>query len=122
MSVIGLTFSLTQWLTRARSRHAVCDNTISRGCEAPRGHSLGLSAQNSTQPIGARVTSPMLAYKTRPSLACADAVIPNRRVAIASALSCPLNQYIVAPVSWWDHVSHKDFSPPLSAASRFETN
>jgi hypothetical protein len=34
---------------------------MSRGCEVVVRQSLGLSAQNSTQPIGAREESPMLA-------------------------------------------------------------
>jgi len=42
-------------------RHAVCDNTMSRGCVAPPRQSPGFSAQNSTQPIGERVVSPRLA-------------------------------------------------------------
>jgi hypothetical protein len=61
MSVMGLTFSLTQRLTRVRSRQADCVITTSRGCDGPPRHSSGVSAQNSTQPIGARVASPMLA-------------------------------------------------------------
>jgi hypothetical protein len=28
----------------------------------------------------------------------------------------------VAPVSCWDHVSHKGFAPPLSKPSTIETN
>src|SRR6185437_13075882 len=42
--------------------------------------------------------------------------------AIAKPLPCPLNPNIVAPVSCWDHVSHRDFSPPLSRASTFDVN
>src|SRR3979409_542727 len=53
MSVIGLMVSLTQRLTRSRSRHAVCDITMSRGCDAPPWQSPGFSAQNATQPIRA---------------------------------------------------------------------
>jgi hypothetical protein len=29
---------------------------------------------------------------------------------------------MVAPVSCWDHVSHKGFAPPLSQASTFDAN
>jgi hypothetical protein len=39
----------------------------------------------------------------------------------ASPFPCPLNN-IVAPVSCWDHVSHKGFAPPLSQASTFDVN
>ena len=39
MSVIGLMVSLTHLLTRSKSRHAVCDITMSRGCVAPPRHS-----------------------------------------------------------------------------------
>ena len=39
----------------------------------------------------------------------------------ASPFPCPLNN-IVAPVSCWDHVSHKGFAPPLSQASTFDAN
>src|ERR1700730_1508305 len=122
MSVIGLTVSLTQRLTRNKSRHAVCDITISRGCDAPPPHSPGLSAQNSTQPIGARVVSPRLAYKLRSSPACAGTLNPSRMTAIANPFPCPLNPNIVAPVSCWDHVWHKGFVLRLSAPSRFELN
>jgi hypothetical protein len=40
-----------------------------------------------------------------------------------TASPCPRLD-IVAPrvFSRWDHVSHKDFSPPLSGTSRFEAN
>jgi hypothetical protein len=34
----------------------------------------------------------------------------------------PLIPNIVAPVSCWDHVSHKRFAPPLNKASTIETN
>src|ERR1700722_3221879 len=122
MSVIGLTVLLNQWLTRSRSRHAVCDITISRGCVGPPAHSLGLSAQNSTQPIGERVVSPRLAYIARSSPARAGAFNPNRMAATANPNPCPLNPNIVAPVSCWDHVSHKGFSPPLSCPSKIEVN
>src|ERR1700742_4518379 len=120
MSVIGLTVSLTQRLTFNRSRQAVCVSTMSRGCVGPLGHSPGLLGQNSTQPIGDRVVSPRLAYSTSPALAAVLA--PNRTAAIANPIPCPLKPNIVAPVSCWDHVSHKGFSPPLSKASTFDDN
>src|SRR5712664_2325128 len=122
MSVIGLTVSLTQRLTRSRSRHAVCDITISRGWVAPPRHSPGLSAQNSTQPIGERAVSPRLAKRARSSPALAGALIPNRMAATANPFPCPLNPNIVAPVSCWSHVSHKGFAPPLSKPGTFEEN
>src|SRR3954452_2316159 len=121
MSVIGLMVSLTQRLTRSRSFHAVCVITISRGCVAPPRQSPGLSAQNSTQPIGERVISPRLAYRTRSSPACAVAVIAHRTAAKASPIPAPLMP-IVAPVSCWDHTSHKGFAPPLSCARSIELN
>src|ERR1700704_848953 len=121
MSVIGLMVSLTQRLTRTRSFHAVCVITISRACVAPPRQSFGLSAQNSTQPIGERVISPRLAYRTRSSPACAGAVIPNRTAANANPIPCPLMP-IVAPVSCWDHTSHKGFAARLSCASTIELN
>src|SRR6266404_8155338 len=123
MSVIGLTFSLTQRLTRSRSRHAACDITISRGCVAPPRQSPGLSAQNSTQPIGERVVSPRLANNVSAALAetLVETLIPSRMAAIANPFPCPLNN-IAAPVSCWDHVSHKGFSPPLSQPSTFDAN
>jgi hypothetical protein len=34
----------------------------------------------------------------------------------------PLIPSIVAPVSCWDHVSHKRFAPPLSKTSTIEMN
>src|SRR3954469_1430351 len=124
MSVIGLMVSLTQRLTRTKSRHAVCVMTISRGCVAPPAHSPGLSAQYSTQPIGERVLSPRLAYSilSSPALAGAAVAIPNRMAVIAIPIACPLILNIVAPVSCWDHVSHKGFAPPLSRASTIEMN
>jgi hypothetical protein len=39
----------------------------------------------------------------------------------ANPFPCPLNN-IVAPVSCWDHVSHKGFAPPLSMPSTFDAN
>src|ERR1700712_1675865 len=121
MSVIGLTVSLTQQLTRTRSFHAVCVITISRGCVAPPRQSPGLSAQNSTQPIGARVFSPRLAYSFS-SPACAVAENPNRTAANASPVKCPLLPNIVAPVSCWDHVLHRGFAAPLNRATTIEAN
>jgi hypothetical protein len=41
--------------------------------------------------------------------------------AIANPFPCPRNN-IVAPVSCWDHVSHKGFAPPLNKPSTFEAN
>src|ERR1700723_1373770 len=122
MSVIGLMVSLTQRLTRNRSPHAVCDITISRGCDGPPAQSAGLSAQNSTQPIGERVVSPRLAYIARSSPARAGAFNPNRTAATANPNPCPLKPNIVAPVSCWDHVSHKGFAPRLNQPSTIEAN
>src|SRR4029079_19251329 len=45
-------------LTRTRSVHAFGVSTTSRGCDAFVAHSDLYSVQNSTHPIGARVTSP----------------------------------------------------------------
>jgi hypothetical protein len=39
----------------------------------------------------------------------------------ASPFPCPLND-IVAPVSCWDHISHKGFALPLSRTSTFVVN
>src|ERR1700730_17538961 len=122
MSVIGLTVSLTQRVTRKRSGQAACVITISRGCDGPPRHSPGFSAQNSTQPIGARVVSPRLAYIARPTPARAGALNPARMTTIANPAPCPLKPNIVAPVSCWDHVSHKGFAPPLSTPSTIEAN
>src|ERR1700748_1846222 len=122
MSVIGLTVSLTQRLTRSRSRHAVCDITISRGCDGPPAQSPGLSAQNSTQPIGERVVSPRLAYIARSSPARAGAFNPNRMAATANPNPCPLKPNIVAPVSAGADVSHKALAPPLNQPSTIEAN
>src|SRR3954466_2344410 len=119
MSVIGLMVSLTQRLTRKRSLHVACVMTISRGCVAPPRQSAGLSAQNSTQPIGERVESPRLAYKTRSSPAFAGAVIANRTAAKASPIPAPLMP-IVAPVSCWDHHLHKGFAAGLNRTSAIE--
>src|ERR1700689_813759 len=58
MSVIGLTWVLTQRLTRCRSFQAPPDSTTSRGIDGLVLHSGSYSTQNSTQPIGARVTPP----------------------------------------------------------------
>src|ERR1700674_5050382 len=122
MSVIGLTDSLTHLLTRSRSRHAVCDITMSRGCDAPPRHSPGFSAQNSTQPIGGRVTAPRLAESAWSSPAPAGAFNAIRTATTAIPVPCPLNPNIVAPASCWDHVSHKVFSRLLSEPSKIETN
>src|SRR5260370_28028131 len=111
---MGLTDSLTQRLTRSRSRHAVCDITISRGCDAPPRHSPGLSAQNSTQPIGERVVSPRLAYRTPSSPALAGALNPNRMATTPKPFPFPPTPNILAPISCWAHVSHKGFAPLLS--------
>ena len=51
-----------------------------------------------------------------PSPALAGEVIPIRTTA-AAASPIPLIPNIVAPVSCWDHVSHKGFASPLSLAS-----
>jgi hypothetical protein len=40
--------------------------------------------------------------------------------ATANTFPRPLKSNIVAPVSCWDHVSHKRFAPPLSKPSTFE--
>src|SRR6266478_3534821 len=106
MSVIGLTVSLTQRLTFTRSRHAVCDITMSRGCDAPPRHSLALSAQNSIQPIGAR----------RRGHPHQDG--DNRQ---SFSLS-PELEHCGPRFSCWDHTSHKAFAPRLSTASGIETN
>src|SRR3954453_13875837 len=121
MSVIGLMVSLTQRLTRNKSRHAICVIAISRGWLAPPRQSPGFSAQNSNQPIGERVVSPSEAYETRSSPAFAGAVIANRTAAIASPIPCPLMP-IVAPVSCWDHHLHKGFAAGLSWPSTIELN
>src|SRR5260370_32786413 len=105
MSVSGLTDSLPQRLTGRRSRHAVCDITISRGCDVPPRQSPGFSAQNSTQPIGERVTSPRLAYKARSSPALAGAVNATRMATTANPFPYPLNPNIEDPVSCLDNVS-----------------
>src|ERR1700728_2278115 len=97
MSVIGLTVSLTQRLTLSRSRQAACVIAMSRGWEGPLLQSAGLSEQNSTQPIGARVASPRLAYRGRSSAAFAEALNPNRMAATANPF-CSLNPNIVVPV------------------------
>src|SRR5262249_32352188 len=122
MSVIGLTFSLTQWLTLLRSRQAACDITMSRGCDAPLPHSVGLSLQKSIQPIGARVGCPRLASRGCWSPAFADVLTPKRMVMTAKPIPCPLMLNTVAPVCCWDHKSHEDFAPPLNRPGCFEAN
>src|SRR5580692_5214953 len=62
MSVIGLTVVLTQRLIRTRSFQAWPDSTTSRAADGVVLHSGSYSTQNSTQPIGARVTSPIVIY------------------------------------------------------------
>src|SRR6476659_1459568 len=59
MSVIGLTFSFTHLLMRARSVQALLLSTTSRGALVVSLHSIGWSTQNSTQPIGGRVDVPI---------------------------------------------------------------
>src|SRR5579863_3899627 len=58
MSVIGLTWLLTHRLTRCRSFQASVESTTSRGIDGLVLHSGSYSTQNSTQPIGGRVTAP----------------------------------------------------------------
>src|ERR1700733_10469892 len=67
MSVIGLTCLLTHRLMRCRSFQAWLDSTTSRGAEGLVLHSGSYSTQNSTQPIGARVTSPIVINSGRSS-------------------------------------------------------
>src|SRR5580698_4586304 len=50
---------LTQRLTRSRSLKACAESTTSRGVDDFVLHSGSYSAQNSTQPIGARAVSPV---------------------------------------------------------------
>src|SRR6187402_2745928 len=59
MSVIGLTLSLTHLLMRTRSVQDLLFSTTSRGALVVVLHSVGRAAQNSTQPIGARVAAPV---------------------------------------------------------------
>jgi hypothetical protein len=40
----------------------------------------------------------------------------------ANPFPCPLKPNIVAPVSCWDHVSHKGFAPLLNKPSTIEMN
>jgi hypothetical protein len=49
-------------------------------------------------------------------------LIPNRMATTANPFPCPLNPNIAAPVSCWDHVSHKGFALRLSKPSTFKTN
>src|SRR5580698_4262280 len=62
MSVIGFTLVLTHRLTRCRSFQASAESTMSRATDDVVLHSGSYSTQNSTQPIGARVTSPTGMY------------------------------------------------------------
>src|SRR5262249_42682405 len=67
-SVIGLIVPLTQALTLIMSAQALGLRTTSRGSEGAVAHSGWYSMQKSTQPIGARVTSP-----TTANAGCSDA-------------------------------------------------
>src|SRR6202020_1892368 len=88
MSVIGLTWVLTQRLTRCRSFQAWPDSTTSRGADGLVLHSGSYSTQNSVQPIGARVTSPTVMNSERSSavLTLGDATSASP-TALADAIS-----------------------------------
>src|ERR1700761_8204947 len=125
MSVIGLILVLTQRLTRCRSFQASAESTTSRGTDGVVLHSGSYSTQNSTQPIGARVTSPTVIYCGR------SAALPPVGTAISASTMMPAAalrlrivfgpERIVTPYpSRQGHVSHKAFAAPLSRASQFE--
>src|SRR5215218_8533423 len=88
MSVTGWMVSLTQRLTRIRSFQTVDVSTTSRGSVEAVVHSLGISLQNSIQPIGGRAWLPIATYATR-SAAAADAA---SRMAIMAAASAAPNR------------------------------
>src|SRR5690242_12964173 len=90
--------SLTHWLTRTRSFQVLADSTTSRGFDGALAHSAGFSVQNSTQPIGGRVTSAtdtwiarsgeMLAGIARSKAAAPGAPRQIARIAVAAPSPC----------------------------------
>src|SRR5208282_1376789 len=81
MSVIGLILVLTQRLTRTRSFQAWAESTTSRGDDGLVLHSGSYSTQNSTQPMGGRVVSPVVMNSGRSS-----AGLPVGEASSASAM------------------------------------
>ena len=78
----GLMLTLTQRLTRSRSFQACSESTMSRAADGLVLHSGSYSAQNSIQPMGARVVSPVEMNSGRSS-----AVLP---VAVANSASATM--------------------------------
>jgi hypothetical protein len=77
--------------------------------------------QNSTQPIGARVTLPTEMNNAGSLAAEAREPPPNTAAPIKQACSIALNSFfIVTPSPCRGHVSHKDFEFDLSCAAKFE--
>ncbi len=125
MSVIGLTCVLTQRLTRCRSFQASAESTTSRGKDGVVLHSGSYSTQNSTQPMGARATSPSVMYCGRSAaLLAVGAAISASITTPAAALRLRIvfvRERIVTPSHFVrDHVSHKVFAAALSRAVQFE--
>src|SRR6476620_4534926 len=91
MSVIGLTFSFTHLLMRARSVQALLLSTTSRGALVVSLHSIGWSTQNSTQPIGGRVDVPIETnIRSCPAL---SEVAPAASILLYfEVISCPLRR------------------------------
>ena len=98
MSVIGLMVSLTHLLTRTRSRHAVCDITMSRGCDGAAAAIAGVVGAE-FDPADRRTRGVAKARIDNVTGFRRDAVtlIPNRMATTANPFPCPLNN-IVAPV------------------------
>src|SRR3974377_430708 len=103
MSVIGLILVLTAILMRLSSVQVRVDKTTSRGAEGVVSHSSAYSMQNSAQPIGAVVTTPMPIYGARScawlAVVEANSATPNvirMKHAITPRLA-PVTQFIVTP-------------------------
>src|SRR5688572_23669234 len=99
--------SFTHLFTRTRSFQALVVRMTSRGLLAPLAHSLGISEQNSTQPIGAREFSPSDTKSGRsasagpPSAARKPITVIARRADLPQVVPSILSEYRcigVAPV------------------------
>src|SRR5262249_5164069 len=97
------TVSFTHLLIRTRSFQALVDSTTSRGSTARVSHSGAYSAQNSTQPTGARAEAPTETNNGRSLAASAVAGIASAAANAAAASPAPnislgLRFIVVAPL------------------------
>src|SRR5580658_3399221 len=101
MSVIGLTWLLTQRLMRWRSFQASAESTTSRGAEGFVLHSGSYSTQNSTQPIGARAVAPTEMNSGRssavPALGAAKSDTATNAAVAPRLRMCFAPEFIVTP-------------------------